>query len=102
MSTMKDKLAASVRQAKAAQQPAAKPAARPAPKRAVAAKPAAKPVAAKAAPAKTAAKPAAPKPAPAAAATAKSPAAQPSATRVHAGGIPDSNGTLHPQRVWPD
>lgn len=88
MSTMKDKLAASVRQAKAAQQPAAKTAATRAP----AAKAAAKPAPARAA----APKPAAPKAAPA------SQPAQPAAARVHAGGIPDSNGALHPQRVWPD
>ena len=95
MSTMKDKLTASVRQAKSAQQAGSKKPVRAAAKRAAPSKtpvpPAAKPAAAK---------PAAPRPA--------APAAQPvapkraSAPAVHAGGIPDSNGTLHPQRIWPD
>ncbi|HQT01287.1 MAG: hypothetical protein B7Y26_08170 [Hydrogenophilales bacterium 16-64-46] len=90
MTTMKDKLAASVRQAKSAQQAGTKKPAQPAAKRAAAtSKVAAKPAAAS--------KPVAPKAAPAA-----KPAAKPAAPGVHAGGIPDSTTTLHPQRVWPD
>jgi hypothetical protein len=84
MTTMKDKLSASVRQAKAgAEQEKPVPA-----KPAVAAR---KPATAK--PAAT--KPAAAKPA-AAKATNKTEA------KVYAGGITESNATLHPQRVWPD
>lgn len=94
MSTMKDKLTASVRQAKSAQQAGAKKPAQPAVKRATPAKPAAKPAAAKPAAAKPAAKPASNPAAP-------KRTAAPDA-RVHAGGIPDSTTTLHPQRVWPD
>jgi len=99
MSTMKDKLTASVRQAKTVQQAGTKKPAQPAVKRVAASKPVA--------PAAVS-KPAAPKPAAPKSAPVAQPAARPTAPNrpataaVHAGGIPDSNGTLHPQRVWPD
>jgi len=89
MSTMKDKLTASVRQAKSAQQAGSKKPVRAAAKRATPSK----------TPVPPAAKPAAPRPAPAAQPVASKPASAPA---VHAGGIADSNGTLHPQRIWPD
>ena len=81
MTTMKDKLSASVRQAKAGTEQE---------------------------------KPAAAKPAavdkPAAVAVPKVVAPKPSAAnmptkaggKIYAGDIPESNATLHPQRVWPD
>ncbi|MEW6253285.1 MAG: hypothetical protein AB1716_21810 [Planctomycetota bacterium] len=75
MTNIKDKLSASVRMAKAAQQPAPKSAAKPA------------------------AKPAAAKPAPA---PAKPVAAKPASPATHAGGIPESGTALFPERVWPD
>jgi hypothetical protein len=73
MTNLKDKLSASVRQAKAAQQPVSKPAAKPA--------------APKAEP-----KPAASKPA----------AAKPAAAKEKTPGVPDSGSALFPDRVWPD
>jgi hypothetical protein len=94
MTTMKDKLSASVRQAKAgAEQEKPVPA-----KPAVAAR---KPAATKPAATKPAAtKPAAAKPAAAKPAAAK--ATNKTEAKVYAGGITESNATLHPQRVWPD
>ncbi|MFN3717079.1 MAG: hypothetical protein ACK4R8_10190 [Thiobacillus sp.] len=89
MSTMKDKLSASVRQAKSAQQTDSKKPAQPAAKRA--------------APGKAVARPATAKPVVSKAAATPKPAAKPAAAPgIHAGGIPDSATTLHPQRVWPD
>lgn len=85
MTRLKDKLSASVRMAKAAQQPAAKSAAKPA------ARPVAKPATVKSTP--VPAKPAAtPPPA----------AAKPAAPRTHAGDISESGSALFPERVWPD
>jgi hypothetical protein len=96
MSTMKDKLTASVRQAKSAQQTGDK-------KPAVAKRAATPKAVAKPAPKPAAAKPAVPKAAPVAKPAAKPAAPKRAATPgVHAGGIPDSTTTLHPQRVWPD
>jgi hypothetical protein len=83
MSKLKDKLSASVRMAKAAQQPAAKGAP---------ARPVAKPAA-----------PAAAKPSPAPAKPAAAPAAKPATPKTaSAGGIPESGTALFPERVWPD
>ena len=83
MTNVKDKLSASVRMAKAAQQtgtdrPASEAAAKPAPAKA----PAAKPAAPKAAPA-------------------KAPPLKP-AVPGSAGEIPESGTALFPSRVWPD
>jgi len=113
MTNLKDKLSASVRQAKAAQTPAVKTAA-------------AKPAAAKSAPAKkaapkkrvprkAAAKPAAIKPAPASStnkAAATSTPSKPKVTRssgngsreqnAAGAGVPNSGNALFPARVWPD
>jgi hypothetical protein len=83
MTTTKDKLSASVRMAKAAQQAGTdQPAAEAAPKPAPAKAPAAKPAAAKAAPA-------------------RAPAQKP-AVPASTGEIPESGSTLFPARVWPD
>ncbi len=79
MTTMKDKLSASVRQAKAGAEQE-------------------KPVPAK--PAVAARKPATAKPAATKPAAAK--ATNKTEAKVYAGGITESNATLHPQRVWPD
>lgn len=98
MTTMKDKLAASVRQAKSTQQTGTRKPAQPAAKRAATPKAVARP-----APKPAAAKPAVPTAAPVAKPAAKPAAPKRAATAiVHAGGIPDSTTTLHPQRVWPD
>lgn len=86
MTTMKDKLSASVRQAKAGTEQ----------EKPVAAKPvAAKPVAVDKPAAVAVPKVVAPKP---------SAANMPTKAggKVYAGDIPESNATLHPQRVWPD
>lgn len=83
MTKLKDKLSASVRMAKAAQQPAAKGAP---------GKPVAKPAA-----------PAAARPAPAPAKPAAAPATKPATPQAApAGGIPESGTALFPERVWPD
>ncbi len=93
MTTLKDKLSASVRQAKAAQTTATKPAAaKPKAARSTAPKPAARKA--------TPARPAAPKAAPRKAAAPK--AAVKAEQKIAPGGIPESHNQLFPQRIWPD
>jgi hypothetical protein len=110
MTNLKDKLSASVRQAKAAQAPAQKAAsaAKPAARKSTA-KPAAKPAAKRAlAPvehAPTVRNPVVRDPVSAKVTVSNSPlSAKPAAktVKVAAGGIPDSSNQLFPQRVWPD
>jgi hypothetical protein len=91
MTNLKDKLSASVRMAKAGQQPAAQPDSTPA-------------TASKPAPVKTvAAKPAATKQVKTGSVTAKpAPAKQPAAKGKPANVNQDSGNALFPSRVWPD
>jgi len=112
MTNLKDKLSASVRQAKATQQDAATPT--PATPAAAAVKPSApaKPAAAAAKPAaparpatstrSTAAKRDAAKPAAAKPVANRTPAQRPSPAGALPGDIQESGGALFPERVWPD
>lgn len=98
MTNLKDKLSASVRQAKAGQAPAAKPASakpaptkRAAPKKSVPQKPAVKPAARKIAPESDTGK-----------AGSKPKVTHSSGAGEQASGVPNSGNALFPDRVWPD
>ncbi len=99
MTKLKDRLSASVRMAKAAQQsPADPPASEPAAPSSAAEKPADKAAAARAA----AARPAAAKPASRRPKSTVAPSGTPAGDTSGSGEIPESGSTLFPARVWPD